>query len=378
MGAPQRKIRMDKALEHLHNSCSFYRKQLKAGCLFLHEAPWNATSWKDPEVKELTDRPDTYLVRGPMCRWEMMATDRRGLQGTGYVRLTNSRELAELLEGECSNKAGKDPWHRHVHLIGGIAKQAARYLSALVKAVLRTVKAYLVQKGELNSMESNTSGPICEEPFVPADYIEGYWDDVNGGLLPAEEVKKARTLEMDYFKKQGVYRKVPVTQCYTGGLRPITVRWLDTNKGDPEKPNYRSRLVAREIKAAKKPEEQLPQNLLFSSTPPLEAMRYLLSACKGRRLKLGLWDISRAHFYGVPKRRIYVELAPEDAEEGFCGLLEKSMYGCQDAPAIWQDHYTQLLFEAWVSAWPQQWFLLLQAERRVQSVGSWRRLSCTW
>ena len=177
-----------------------------------------------------------------MCRWEMMATDRRGLQGTGYVRketgwLTNSRELAELLEGGCSNKVGKDPWHRHVHPIGGIAKQAARHPPALVKAVLRTVKAYLVQKGELlNSMESNTSGPICEERFVPADYIEEYWDDVNGGLLPAEEVKKARTLEMDYFK-------VPVTQCYAEGLRPITVRWLDTNKGDPEKPNYRSRLL---------------------------------------------------------------------------------------------------------------------------------------
>ena len=139
-------------------------------------------------------------------------------------------------------------------------------------------------------MESNTSGPICEEPFVPADYIEEYWDDANAGLLPAEEVKKARTLEMDYFKKQGVYRKVSVTQCYTEGLRPITVRWLDTNKGDPEKPNYRSRLVAREIKAAKKPEEQLPQNLLFSSMPPLEAMRYLLRvSAKGRRLKLGLW-----------------------------------------------------------------------------------------
>ena len=141
--------------------------------------------------------------------------------------------------------------------------------------------------------------------------LKSTWDDVNGGLLPAEEVKKARTLEMDYFKKQGVYRKVPVTQCYAEGLRPITVRWLDTNKGDPEKPNYRSRLVAREIKAAKKPE----------STPLLEAMRYLLSAwatdrvsAKGRRLKLGLWDISRAHFYGVPKRRIYVELPPEDAE----------------------------------------------------------------
>ena len=105
---------MEKALEHLHNSCRVYRKQLDAGRLFLHEAPWNATSWKDPEVKELTDRPDTYLVRGPMCRWEM-ATDRRGLEGTGHVRketgwLTNSRELAALvLKVSAAARQGKNP-----------------------------------------------------------------------------------------------------------------------------------------------------------------------------------------------------------------------------------------------------------------------------
>ena len=102
----------------------------------------------------------------------------------------------------------------------------------------------------------------------------------------------------------------------------------------------------REIKARKTKEEQLPANLLFSSTPPLEAMRLLCSlwatkrkSCHNQPLKLGLWDISRAHFYGTPKRKIYIELPPEDeaSKDGqTCGLLVKSMYGTQDAPNIWQ------------------------------------------
>ena len=69
---------------------------------------------------------------------------------------------------------------------------------------------------------------------------------------------------------------------------------------------------------------------------------------KGQRLKSGLWDISRAHFYGKPKRTIYVELPEEDKTPGReeCGLLTKSMYGTQDAPAIWQAHYTGILESA--------------------------------
>ena len=75
---------------------------------------------------------------------------------------------------------------------------------------------------------------------------------------------------MDYLHRQQVYRVVPISECYeTTGKAPVKVRWIDTNKGDPTNPNFRSRLVAKDIKAAKKPEDQLPANLLFSSTPPL-------------------------------------------------------------------------------------------------------------
>ena len=164
---------------------------------------------------------------------------------------------------------------------------------------------------------------------------------------------------MEYLKKQAVYEKRPTSEAFKVlGRKPIPVRWLDTDKGDPTKPNFRSRLVVKDIKAAKSESEQLPQNLLFSSTPPLESMRLLCSLMstqklskRGQKLKLGLWDISRAHFYGIPKRTIYIELPDEDVSytesgEKECGLLMKSMYGTQDAPNIWQSHYTSLLESA--------------------------------
>ena len=223
-----------------------------------------------------------------------------------------------------------------------------------MSAVLKSLKHELMQKGELSSAEASISGPIPEEPFVDQEeFQEWYWDDVNGGWLPPDKVREARMLEMDYLKKQNVYEKRPLSEAFqVTGRRPIAVRWLDTDKGDPTKPNFRSRLVVKDIKAAKAESEQLPQNLLFSSTPPLESMRLLCSLMstqklskRGQKLKLGLWDISRAHFYGIPKRTIYIDSYTESGEKE-CGLLMKSMYVTQDAPNIWQSHYTGLLESA--------------------------------
>eukprot|EP00971_Amphidinium_carterae_P195682 3883398-Amphidinium_carterae.1 len=53
------------------------------------------------------------------------------------------------------------------------------------------------------------------------------------------------------------------------------MKWVDTDKGDATRPNYRSRLVCREVKKAKRP--QLKASELFSSMPPLEAIQTLCS-----------------------------------------------------------------------------------------------------
>ena len=54
------------------------------------------------------------------------------------------------------------------------------------------------------------------------------------------------------------------------GRPPISVRWVETNKGDDQTPNIRSRLVAREIRTA-------GQDAIFAPTPPLESLRMILS-----------------------------------------------------------------------------------------------------
>ena len=58
------------------------------------------------------------------------------------------------------------------------------------------------------------------------------------------------------------------------------------DKGDPRKPNYRSRLVVREIKAAKAPEDQLYGRVYFISTPPLEAIRLLCSLWPSQQVSI--------------------------------------------------------------------------------------------
>ena len=59
----------------------------------------------------------------------------------------------------------------------------------------------------------------------------------NAELIP-KLVKEARELEMDYFKKLGVYEWVPRShQVHTGG-KILGVRWVDVNKGDAADTNY--------------------------------------------------------------------------------------------------------------------------------------------
>ena len=116
--------------------------------------------------------------------------------------------------------------------------------------------------------------------------------------------------------------------CYAETGRPrITLKWVDRNKGNQENENYRSRLIVRELK----PQGQavlIPEYPLFLSMPPLlEALKLMCSLLvtsrasrSGGAMALKLTDISRAHFYGISSRRIFVTLPEGDEEEGKCGF----------------------------------------------------------
>ena len=126
----------------------------------------------------------------------------------------------------------------------------------------------------------------------------------------------------------------------------LGTRWIDIDKGDKVNPDYRSRLVAQEIKTDKSQE-------LFAGTPPLEAKKMLMSLAtthgigigQGAHLKLDFIDISRAYFHAAARRDVYVRLPQEDHEEGMVGKFMKAMYGTRDAAQNWEAEYRSFMIE---------------------------------
>ena len=68
----------------------------------------------------------------------------------------------------------------------------------------------------------------------------------------------------------------------------IQGRWADTNKGDSAHPDYRARFVGKEFNTGSDP-------TLFAATPPLEALKLLLSHAAGdASVHIMLSDAKRA------------------------------------------------------------------------------------
>ena len=157
---------------------------------------------------------------------------------------------------------------------------------------------------------------------------------------------QAREEVMKEFRKHDVYSKVPIRECLeTTGRKPIGVKWVDVNKGDERRPEYRSRLVAKETKRDKRED-------LFAATPPLEALKILLPLAltegigytKGREeegMNIEFIDIKRAYLQADARRDVYVELPQEDGQVGMCAKLTKAMYGARDAAQSWEATYSK-------------------------------------
>ena len=344
----------DGGKEHIRRAARAYRRQLDAGNHFLHEHPQKAASWQMEEIRELEQDPRVHKVVGDMCVWKL--APRHGVKGE-YIKkrtcwLTSSEELAKTLEKKCSGK------HRHVELIGGgRTAAAAKYPPKLVEAILKAVQRQLVADDDQYVQHSFAAGPVAEQSF-PADasWFEGedhFWDDINGGWLDATRVRAARKEELDWMESRKVMMAVPELECKQKQGRPLTLKWLDTVKPDGR---YRSRLVVREVKRAKRPEERLDPQDVFSSMPPIEALKMLLSEVmtvddpyvsgdieQVVTDQIAVWDVSRAHFYGESRREVYTNLPEEMVMEGYVAKLLKTMYGTNDAANIWGETWPKHL-----------------------------------
>jgi hypothetical protein len=179
--------------------------------------------------------------------------------------MTNSEEIANQLNKRCT----KD--HRHIQISGNRAKQAQVYPEKLCKAIVKGLIRQMKRDGRLGN--GGLVGAVEEgenEIGKCAEYWE-YWDDISGKPLKSHLVKRARNEEMQQIWKHKLYDKKPISECIERtGKKPLGIRWVDVNKGDEDDEEYRSRLVAKEIKYNKRED-------LFAAMPPLEAKKMLFS-----------------------------------------------------------------------------------------------------
>ena len=199
---------------------------------------------------------------------------------------------------------------------------------------------------------------IARHCLGPAQGYSGkYRDDITGQPLKDELVIKARAVELAFFHQKGVWVKQPMGRSRAvTGRPPVTVRWVDVNKGDEANPNYRSRLVARQMKSHDKSGESF-----FAPAPPLEALRTVLSTAvtsigvhvpvldpkSPMRSQISFIDIKRAYFNAKIDERAeptFVRLPEEDPDSAtMCAKLLRHMYGTRLAADGWQEEYSVFL-----------------------------------
>ncbi len=343
----ERKARIEKTNTHLNFICMLHTLQHAGGRYFIHEHSRSATSWHEECIKGVLDETKAKMITADFCMFDTGENSK----AKAATFMTNMPAMGVTVNRRCNPKCR----HGAVNIICR-ARGVREYPEGLCKAIVRAVE--IQKQWDAEGMYFIGNVGLGEEKFkvkIPAEEEEKYmaeamkeiaWDDISGEYLDPEKVKVARKAEMEYYRKMGVYRRVPLRECIEKtGKPPIGVRWVDINKGDRKSPLYRSRLVAKQFKKFKDDD-------LYAATPPIESFRIVISSATTGNVENAIMvnDVSRAYMYADCEEDIYVELCDEDCdendEEPMCGKLEKAMYGTRPAAKMWQKEGTKTLEDA--------------------------------
>ena len=367
-----------RAMVHMNFVCELYAEQVKAGRYIVHEHPETATSWSEDCVQKIMQMTGVHSCVCDQCQYGQQAADGSPIRKSTKW-MTNSLEIMGQLNRRCKGRHGQCTRRKggvHTCCSGAVARQAQTYPSGLCRAILKGCRRQLVADGLVEAgvvgiqdrdAEAEEIQKRCEETLhedferllnVGSTPGAKYRDSLTGQPLRPELVREARAKELRYFESKRVWTKVKRAEAVARqGKAPITVKWIDINKGDDENPLYRSRLVAREVR-------KHGEASIFAPTPPLEALRTILSMaatdlpgcrqhCRDKeseeRTQVQVVDISRAYFNAVVdgSTPTYVELPEEDEDHGrgICGRLNVHMYGTRRAAEGWHDEYADYLTE---------------------------------
>jgi hypothetical protein len=357
----RRKVEAETLLEF---AIEVYEHQMRHGRHFIHEHPASATSWSYPRMARLREKKGVGEVVGHLCQYGL--TTRSGGSQAPAMKptrfLSSAEEVLKLLGKRCPRE------HTHQRLAQSRTRDAAIYPPELCRAMLQGIDAQRRKEGHIlcNSLcrdldrgcavyslsrETEHADRNLGDEVVPeAEFVrvqdeheslqkhgrQMYWDAITNEELPADLTAAARAEELAFMAEWQVWDVVPVVECWKNtGKRPLQSKWVDVNKGDLKRPVVRSRFVAKEF-ADKRSDE------FFAATPPLEALRMLLShAATGRKTSRGgrkvlVVDARKAHLHAPAERLVYVDLPPEVRQPGMCARLRRCLYGTRDAPARWE------------------------------------------
>ena len=140
-----------------------------------------------------------------------------------------------------------------------------------------------------------------------------HWDDNNGGWLDPEVCAKARREEVEYIPSpQDVHQSVSREVCLPETGRAPIKTGVGTDKGTTREAQHAREVGREEVQDAR------------------EAGAARVDVAPGA---------ARVYFHAPARRRVFVELPPEDyhpGDEHVCGLLQYSLYGTRDAAQNWE------------------------------------------
>ena len=200
---------------------------------------------------------------------------------------------------------------------------------------------------EIRVQATGVFGDVLVEEYIEGEVVDGWaWDDVKDQALDVKKVRAARQEEIQYMMKKGVWKEVDIQECWDRtGKAPVTVKWVDTDKGQDGEEAIRSRLVARDFRA----KGEKDREDLFAATPPLELLRLLISKTATRVKEKGVQkmvfiDVKKAHLNPKCEQDVYFWI-PDEANPtaGKCGKLEFWLYGFRPAAQAWEELYASKL-----------------------------------
>jgi hypothetical protein len=344
-------------------AAAIYKLQVLSGRHFLHEHPAGATSWGHPTMAKLLATPGVDAVVAHQCAFGLQTSAQasRGASPQGQAAqgapamkptrfMSSAPAILEALSRRCPGG------HSHAPLLGGTrARDAAVYPPGLCEAIaqgaseqlrrdtraggIRAVRAWhgaralhAVRAATEVHCDAAQNSTQHEDVQLAAWSVGEVFDEITGAALSPELVRQARAEEIKFMLNWGVWKRARITECWQEtGKAPIGSKWVDVNKGDEKRPLIRSRFVVKEIATYKSDD-------FFAATPPLEALRLLLSmaASSGHDIKVEVLDARKAHLHAFAERTVFVKLPPEVDEPGWCARLVRCLYGTRDAPKRWQ------------------------------------------